>query len=106
MADCIVLHPDDNVATVLRKVAGGDTLVVADQGLNSIGRITAAEEIPFAHKISLKEIGPGEPIIKYGERIGRASAQIAQGGYVHIHNVVSVEGTQRAAAGQPGGKEG
>lgn len=105
MADCIVLHPQDNVATVLRKAAGRDVLVIADQNLKETGRITALEEIPFAHKISLRDIQKGEKIIKYGECIGKASAEIAQGKYVHIHNVISIEGAEKIVT-EDTGKQG
>lgn len=46
-------------------------------------------EIPAGHKFALKDIKRGEPIIKYGEIIGRASNDIKKGEWVHTHNVKS-----------------
>lgn len=95
MADCIRLHDKDNVATVLRRVRPGDRLQLADAGMQVIGEITAVDEIPFAHKISLADLEKDAAIIKYGERIGLSTAPIPMGGYVHVHNVVSIEGSKR-----------
>ena len=47
------------------------------------------EKIPSGHKLALRDIASGEPIIKYGEVIGRATADIAAGEWVHTHNLKS-----------------
>ena len=47
------------------------------------------EGIPAGHKFALKDIPQGEYIIKYGEIIGRATADIKAGEWVHTHNVRS-----------------
>lgn len=99
MADCIVLHPEDNVATVIKKTSGGDVLTIANAQMEEIGEITATDDIPFAHKISLADLRAGEKIIKYGEVIGKASADITRGNYVHIHNVISIEGAEKIVGG-------
>lgn len=99
MADCIMLHPEDNVATVIKKTSGGDVLTIANAQMEEIGEITATDDIPFAHKISLADLRVGEKIIKYGEVIGKASADIARGNYVHIHNVISIEGAEKIVGG-------
>ena len=41
---------------------------------------------------ALKPIHKGELIIKYGEEIGMASADIVKGEYVHVHNLESMRG--------------
>ncbi|MBE5740281.1 MAG: altronate dehydratase [Clostridiales bacterium] len=46
-------------------------------------------EIPAGHKFALKDIAKNEYIIKYGEIIGRAKADIRKGEWVHTHNVKS-----------------
>lgn len=99
MADCIMLHPEDNVATVIKKTSGGDVLTIANAQMEEIGEITATDDILFAHKISLADLRVGEKIIKYGEVIGKASADIARGNYVHIHNVISIEGAEKIVGG-------
>ena len=47
------------------------------------------DKIPAGHKYALKNIAKGEYVVKYGEIIGRASQDIAQGEWVHTHNVKS-----------------
>jgi len=51
--------------------------------------------IPFGHKMAVVEIAAGDPVIKYGEIIGIATAAIRSGQHVHVHNVRS----DRAGAG-------
>jgi altronate hydrolase len=73
------LHPDDNVVTaridLLPKTAvGGEQL-------------TCAARIPAGHKVATRRIEAGEPIRKYNQIIGFASAAIEAGEHVHTHNV-------------------
>ena len=51
------------------------------------GRLVAAERIPAGHKIALRDLAPGETILRYGCRIGQASRPIAAGSWVHTHNL-------------------
>lgn len=46
-----------------------------------------SEGIPAGHKRALKAIKKGEQIIKYGNPIGIATADIAEGEWVHTHNL-------------------
>lgn len=73
----------DNVGIVLEHVEPGDKV---DFGGFSI---TARQAIDLPHKIALKEIAVGERVIKYGSVIGYATAPIACGEHVHIHNLDS-----------------
>ncbi len=77
----IKIHPQDNVAVALADIAKGEVL---SEGSLSV---TAAEDIARGHKIALRNIGEGEAIIKYGNPIGLAKADIAEGSWVHVHNV-------------------
>ncbi len=45
--------------------------------------------IPAGHKFALRPISEGEYVIKYGEVIGRATKNIAEGEWVHTHNLHS-----------------
>jgi altronate dehydratase small subunit len=49
-------------------------------------------DIPYGHKVAVKPIAAGEAVIKHGEDIGVASAAIAIGDHVHVHNVESRRG--------------
>lgn len=46
-------------------------------------------DIPTGHKFALRDIAKGEYVIKYGEIIGRATADIRAGEWVHTHNLAS-----------------
>lgn len=87
----ILSHPRDNVATATSPISPGTLLTFSQDK-----KIIAKEAIPFAHKISLRKIANGGPVIKYGERIGRAIREIKPGEWVHIHNVAGERGKTRA----------
>lgn len=93
MTKCIIMHKQDNVATVLGRVQAGEELMTTDTDFNETGRITARQEIPFGHKVALYSIQEDGSILKYGQVIGRAREDILAGDYVHVHNVVSIEGS-------------
>ncbi len=86
MIDAIAVDSGDNVATCLRAVEAGAAVSVRSGAV--VVAVTAAEAVPRGHKIALEEIADGGAVRKYGEVIGRASAAIAPGRHVHIHNVV------------------
>jgi altronate hydrolase len=77
----IRIHDDDSVAVALRPLSRGETLETAGD------RLAVLEDIPAGHKLALKPIAAGEPVIKYGYPIGAASVPIPQGAHVHIHNL-------------------
>lgn len=52
-------------------------------------RLAGKDNIPAGHKFALRDISAGEYVIKYGEIIGKATADIKKGEWVHIHNVKS-----------------
>ncbi len=77
----LVIHPSDNVAVALERLAGG-------QGIPIDGRIiTLAGDIPCGHKFALAALAEGNAIVKYGQTMGRASCAIQPGEWVHVHNV-------------------
>ena len=82
------LSDADNVATLLRGVAAGETVMVdAPQGRFAV---VAREPVALCHKIAVADIPPGARIVKYGEIIGEAVAPIARGAWVHTHNLRSL----------------
>ena len=76
-APVIRLHPDDGVLIARSSLPPG--MVVADG-------VTTAERIPAGHKVAIKPIAQGEPIIRYGQIIGFATQPIAPGQHVHTQN--------------------
>ena len=85
--DALVIHPDDDVAVALRDIASGETVEVRQQG--TLQRVPVHEAIPLGHKFALRMLSSGATIRKYGECIGVATAEIAIGAHVHVHNMTS-----------------
>lgn len=82
----------DNVATIFANgIADGTEVEVRDKKGNS-EIITVHGDVPYGHKIALRDIAPGEHIMKYGECIGAASHPISKGEYVHVHNLDALRG--------------
>jgi altronate hydrolase len=75
----IVLNKNDNVA-VTPFIIPAKTKIEG-QSISSI------DDIPFGHKICLKAIKIGDPVIKYDQIIGFASKNIVPGEHVHSHNL-------------------
>jgi altronate dehydratase small subunit len=82
----------DNVATVFAQgITSGSQVEVRDKKGNS-QTFTVTGDVPYGHKIALKDIAAKTPIVKYGEELGIASADIKKGEYVHAHNLESQRG--------------
>ncbi len=89
MTKAIQIDDNDNVATVTGQAVQGDEIDVLDPDGSTIFRTKTAEDLPFGHKIAIKEIDAGVDVVKYGEVIGVASQDIPAGRWVHTHNVRS-----------------
>jgi len=88
--DALMLHPTDNVATAIRDLNAGEVINcrLGDQILS----ISLVDNIPYGHKLAVRPIDRGQDIMKYGETIGRATAEIPQGAHAHIQNIESLRG--------------
>lgn len=73
----LILHPDDDVAVALTDLAA----------------------VPAGHKIARRAVRAGALVHKYGQVIGAATADIAEGDHVHVHNLAMPAEGVRAAAG-------
>jgi galactarate dehydratase len=71
----IAMHDNDNVA-----------IVVNDRGLPAgtvfPDGLVLKEAVPQGHKVALRDIPEGEPILRYNVTIGRAKRDIARGSWV------------------------
>ena len=85
----IQIDERDNVATVTGDARKGETVEILSPDGEVILRAKPVDDIAFGHKLSLRRIGKGEEIMKYGEVIGVASRDIPLGEWVHTHNVDS-----------------
>jgi altronate dehydratase len=95
--DALRLHTADTVAVALRDLAPGAP--VRWRGGRSYGDVSLKEAVPLGHKISLRAIAKGQPVLKYGVAIGVASASIPAGAHVHVHNLASARVRQPVREG-------
>lgn len=78
----IKIDAEDNMAVATREIKAGEKI-----NMPGGPDIIAASDIPYAHKVALKDIPDGGEIIKYGYKIGFAGQAIKPGDYVHVHNM-------------------
>ena len=75
------LGAQDNVAVARQALAAGTALQVGQH------QLVLHEPIAAGHKLALVPIAAGTAVLKYGQSIGYASADIAAGEHVHVHNL-------------------
>ncbi|HEV3257404.1 MAG TPA: altronate dehydratase family protein [Gemmataceae bacterium] len=77
------LHANDNLAVAARNLPAGLEIQHGGTTLSLVGRVG------LGHKVALRDIRRGEPVLKYGQIIGFASVDIPAGSHVHVHNVAA-----------------
>ena len=77
----IVIHSEDNVAIAKTAIGLGTVL-----RLNGT-QIFLNQTVQPGHKIALRAIAQGHPVVRYGQVIGLATENIPQGSTVHVHNM-------------------
>ena len=87
MRNAMIIDGKDNVAVAIEPIAKGDTVTYLRDGQET--SLTALENITIYHKLAIRDIPEGEPVVKYGEHIGVAARDIKAGEHVHEHNVGS-----------------
>ncbi len=91
MKKVFVIEKEDNVGTAVREsISNGDT--VGTDGRVTDVTVVARANIPYGHKVALRDIPKGTTVMKYGLSIGTAIADIKAGDHVHVHNVESNRG--------------
>ena len=84
-----VLHDaDDSVAVVVVEGVKAGTAMTGwvmddDRTVN----LPARQDIPIGHKVALKDMAPGDTVIKYGIDMGKVVAPIRAGEHAHVHNI-------------------
>ncbi len=84
----LVHHPDDNVGVVVvEDLSSGTEMLGVVTHDDTDFRLTAKADIPIGHKVALKDLKPGDTVIKYGEDIGKMVGDAPRGGHVHTQNL-------------------
>ena len=78
--ELIKIHPDDNVAVALCDIKEGSSILLEGDTIDFL------TEVKRGHKVALKDIKAGNPVIKYGNEIALAKEDIRKGEWVHTHN--------------------
>ena len=78
----VLLHERDTVAIARQPLSRGLRVRLADGSLLEVG-----QRIQAGHKLALREIVQGQPVLRYGSIIGFATRDIAPGAHVHTHNL-------------------
>ena len=88
LARAVRVHPTDDVAVAVDPLEPGDVITVGGD------TIEIREAIPAGHKLALRALGGGEVVHKYGWAIGRLTAPVERGSWIHSHNLkTQLEGT-------------
>jgi altronate dehydratase small subunit len=82
----LAIHPADNVATLLEDAAAEPVSLLGESSLDSIA---AREPITRGHKIALRALPLGTPVVKFGVTIGHTTSDVPAGSWVHTHNCAS-----------------
>ncbi len=88
--DAVVLNAADDVAVALRDLRAGERVRI--KGTAGLAELAVLGDVPLGHKLARRAIASGEIVRKYGEPIGGATAAIAAGAHVHVHNITSLRG--------------
>ena len=86
--NALMMDEIDNVVTCVTEVAKGEDVVY--QKGSELLSVRAEEDIPYCHKIALKDFDEGDEVLKYGELIGKTNGPIAKGHLVNHENIHSV----------------
>lgn len=88
----LIINADDNVANLIGSGIRGLPVACTVEGQPEAESIELVTDIPTNHKFARRDIAAGEPILKYGLSIGKATRPIRRGEHVHTQNVESNRG--------------
>jgi len=89
MINALLINEKDDVAVAIEPIDIGREVCYSVKD-GTVKTLTALDNIIIYHKVAIKHVNKGNPIIKYGEHIGLAAFDIKVGMHVHVHNVESV----------------
>ena len=78
----------DDVAVAVADVDVGE-VVIAYLDDDKTVTMTSLDHVPLGHKVALRDLDEGAPVLKYGIPIGRTTKPVRAGEHVHTHNLRS-----------------
>ena len=85
--NALLMNAADNVVTTVEEIAKGEDVCYIDG--SACVTLKAEEDIPYCHKVALKDLPEGGEVIKYGESLGRLVCTVAKGCWVNDQNLKS-----------------
>lgn len=83
----LVHHAEDMVGVAVHDIAPGTGVPGRVQSTGQELRLDVLDQVPLGHKVALRDIAAGDPVVKYGVTIGLATGNIQAGQHVHVHNL-------------------
>lgn len=89
MTTSFIVHdkPDSVGVVVVEDVQPGRDLTGWIMETDETITLKSLDPVPLGHKIALRDIKSGDTVLKYGQDVGRAVADIGKGRHVHVHNL-------------------
>ena len=88
MINSFIINPKDDVVTVTEPIPKDTAITYLKDDAEFT--VIALDDIPKYHKAAIRHIKEGAYVIKYGEVIGLATADIKAGNHVHTQNLTDV----------------
>jgi (2R)-sulfolactate sulfo-lyase subunit alpha len=84
-----VLHDarDTVAVVVVEGVKSGMALTGWIMDEDRTMNLQAQQDIPIGHKVALKDMQPGDTVLKYGIDMGKVVAPLKAGQHAHVHNI-------------------
>ena len=84
----LVHNRRDNVGVVVvENLSAGTEMFCVVTEDDSEFRSPVNQDVPIGHKVALRDLAPGDTVIKYGADIGRIVQPVRKGDHVHTHNL-------------------
>ena len=79
----------DHVGVAVADIDPGERVQGVFMDDDSTIEVEAAAAVPLGHKIAIAELAADADVIEYGLPIGKTTAALEPGTYVHTHNLRS-----------------
>lgn len=83
----LIHDADDMVGVAVQDIVPGPGVTGRVQATGQEVLLNVLDDVPLGHKVALRDIGAGQPVIKYGIEIGLATSDVRAGQHVHVHNL-------------------
>jgi len=84
-----VLHDarDTVAVVVVEGVTAGTAMTGWIMDEDKTIEVKARQDIPIGHKVALRDMQPGDTVLKYGIDMGKVVAPIQAGDHAHVQNI-------------------